>query len=215
MAKERIRPLYGTVDLETTDLNPIEGGITQIGCLLTDPITLEDIDGFQCYVKPYGKKVSLKALEYTGLTLDFLEKEGLPAKEAFKQFTDFLKKNTKNKQKQYLPTLVGHNVQFDQGFLIQFFKENGADFFDFFSQRYMDTLVLSNLIFDADETMPNFKLPTCAAQLGLEEVQNHNAWDDILQSNGILLESVRRLRSSGGNSEAVEKQERFRANFKF
>lgn len=209
-----VRPRFLYCDVESSGLVGVTHGITQIGALVIDAETLEDIDAFDCYIKPYGKVIDQRAMDYTGLSVDFLEKEGLPVKDAYQGFTTFLQKHLPSKRPQDKHTFCAHNAKFDKQMLEPFFKENKGDFYDYFCEDSLCTWRLGIMQWGGDLEVTQFKLPILAEKANLEKTQNHDAMNDVWQGADLLKFYIRNMRN-GGNSEAVEKQERFRANFKF
>lgn len=215
-AKKKQRPFYIVADVESTGLSGEKHMITQIGALVMDPITLEDVDAFTLYVKPYGKEVDQRAMTYTGLTLDFLEKEGVEQKEACRLFIEFINRFRPSKHASMRPLPIGQNFQFDIQMMIPFFRECGENFYEFFQDRYLDTLCLANMAFDNDESMPNFKLATIAEKLEIEEVQYHDAMNDVFSTADIFRTFAKKLRNNNSPSDQEEtKKSSHRLTFQF
>ena len=96
---------YVVFDLETTGLSPINDEITEIGAVKV--IDGKVSDTFEMLVKP-NQKISQKITDLTGISNEMV-KDKPPIAEVLPKFMDFV---------EGLP-LVGHNVDFDYGFLCE------------------------------------------------------------------------------------------------
>ena len=96
---------YVVFDLETTGLSPINDEITEIGAVKV--IDGKVSDTFEMLVKP-NQKISQKITDLTGISNEMV-KDKPPIEEVLPKFIDFI---------EGLP-LVGHNVDFDYGFLLE------------------------------------------------------------------------------------------------
>ena len=83
-------------------------------------------------------------------------------------------------------TLVAHNAPFDMAVLAKCLAAYGIEWQE--RAAYVDTVLLARRAFPA---LPNHKLDTLAAHLGLE-LRHHDAGSDALACAAVLLESERR-----------------------
>ena len=117
--------------------------------------------------------------------------------EVARNFKELLKKANPSGQARYKPTLVGHNIKFDIGFLIQLLLLIGENLFDYIDENPICTLKLSQQKWNADETVSSFSLVSCAKKAELEQVQNHDAMEDVFQTADLFKFHTRLLRAEG------------------
>lgn len=169
-------------DLETTGTNPARHGIHQISGMI-------EIDGvererFDFKVRPNPKAEVLdEALAVGGVTREQIESYP-PMEDVYRDFVGMLSRyvNKFNKADKFF--LVGYNnAAFDNQFLRGFFLQNGDNYFgSWFWSNSVDVMVLASQYLLAERPlMPNFKLSTVAAQLGVvvSEDKLHDALYDI------------------------------------
>jgi DNA polymerase III epsilon subunit-like protein len=113
------------VDVEAAGPIPGEYSLTSIGaCDVRDGDT-----AFECLVKPINSNFDRKALEVAGLSLDDLERVGLPPAEAMEGFRRWIEKTCGRENR---PVFVGFNASFDWSFVNYYFhKYLGANPFGF------------------------------------------------------------------------------------
>ena len=182
------------LDTETGGLDASKCAITQLSCQMVRLDTYEIIGVFDEYIKPYPKgdfhintnktlrkkreiekeesayfEYNPQALKVTGLSVDFLNKNGKDINEVADSFISFIKKCTLGTSKAYKPILVGHNIPFDLNFLFHFFiytgkmKEfsdvfNGTeDIFGNFHPQMIDTMTLSRMAFADDPEVTTYE----------------------------------------------------------
>ena len=150
--KQEKNPIvFFTLDFETGGLKCQTSAITQIAIHATRLDTFERIGTFVRYVTPYQRKeiagvgapkrktlkskyeqdeapmmdYEAKALEYSAITMQMLEEQGQDliqvAQDALKFFQDHTPKGGKNAK----PFIVGQNIEFDKGFLMQMMEYAG------------------------------------------------------------------------------------------
>lgn len=169
-------------DLETTGTNPARHGIHQISGMI-------EIDGvererFDFKVRPNPKAEVLdEALAVGGVTREQIESYP-PMEDVYRDFVGMLGRyvNKFNKADKFF--LVGYNnAAFDNQFLRGFFLQMGDNYFgSWFWSNSVDVMVLASQYLLAERPlMPNFKLSTVAAQLGVSvsEDKLHDALYDI------------------------------------
>lgn len=169
-------------DLETTGTNPARHGIHQISGIV-------EIDGveqerFDFKVRPNPKAEILdEALAVGGVTREEIDAYP-PMEEVYCKLVALLSRyvNKYNKTDKFF--LVGYNnASFDNQFLRGFFLQNGDNYFgSWFWSNSVDVMVLASQYLLADrQLMPNFKLSTVAAQLGVvvSEDKLHDALYDV------------------------------------
>ena len=146
-------------DLETTGLSPQKDEIIEFGALHV--IKGEIADRISLLVKP-EKAVPKSVQKLTGITEKLLEQEGIPLKDALKQFLQFA--GTRK--------IVYHNAGFDRAFLRNACENCGCNFPN---QPYVDTMVLAKQ--ELDE-VDNYKLETVTNYFGWNTKQTHRALQD-------------------------------------
>lgn len=96
------------LDIETGGFSKTKNGVCEIAFIAVDN-DLNITDTYHVFIKPYLREnsdelVSYKAeaMKVNGLTVEFLEKEGIHVKEAMQELINFLVNND-------ITTLIGHN----------------------------------------------------------------------------------------------------------
>jgi DNA polymerase-3 subunit epsilon len=204
---------YIVFDFETGGLDPKKHAATEIAMLCIDGSTLQEVGRYESYISPYLFEYQKEALNYTGITMEKLDRLGKPLKQVVKEIVEWVKEmRVKTDSTSYTkkPILVGHNPLFDIGFLQQIFKEAKEDatkLFDGkldFNNQYqfslLDTIVLSKLTWANDEVMNSFNLGSCVGKAGIEIVDAHKAINDVVATKELLITLVNRLRSNTGTS---------------
>lgn len=93
------------LDLETGGFDPKKYGILQVGLIKIDSNKI--VDKWNSWIKPY-KPIKLENLEFVGVTMDFLEKNG----EDYNKVMAGMKKLIGPED-----VIGGHNIEFDLRFL--------------------------------------------------------------------------------------------------
>lgn len=149
---------YVAIDLETTGLDPRFEEIIEVAGIMYE--NGHETTRFQSLVNPH-QKIGTYITELTGITGEML-KTAPDADEVLPKFFAFIGT---------LP-VVGHNVNFDINFLYDFSPEESP-----FSNDFIDTLRLSRRLY---HDLPNHKLSTLAAYLGVTDQVEHRAFADCL-----------------------------------
>lgn len=220
MSKEKFltRTPWIVLDFETGDLTPDKGAITQVCCLAIDSTSLEEINAYTAYIKPnYSPTLGYnpKALEYSGITLAKLSKDGKDVKQVvadLKQF--FISMNPSPKTARYRPVIVGHNIKFDIPFLETTFQLCEENVYDYISEASICTLQLSTMKWNQDQTMKSFKLKPCCEKAGVQLNQAHDAMEDVFATADLFKFLIKSVQNEGG-SVANQEKERFRKSFQF
>lgn len=134
------------------------------------------------------------ALNYTGLTLEKLEKEGMDGETLYKELCVIFKDFKRGKK---LPLLCGHNVdEFDKAFLEFLFTINGDNLYDYVSKHFIDTLWLSRFLLGS-ELVDNHKLETLCNYFNINLSDAHGALADTKSTMELYL----KLQEFGKNTE--------------
>lgn len=227
------------LDFETGGLDPRLHAITEVAAVAIKGDTLEKIDLFSSFVKPYGKDQVERdgklvreydydeaALKSTGITFADIE-SGMDIKDVVNELLILFKKADLYPGKGALrPIAVAHNSKFDKGFLIQPFvhckkiKEfekclyGGTDFYGNFQPEMLDTIIVSRMAYGHDDDMTNYKLQSCITRSGIELSDAHRAINDTLATKDMVCSFINKLRSDGG-SGGQEVKTKFRKHFQF
>ena len=148
-----------TIDIETTGLDPEKDEILEIAAIKY--IENNEAEVFSRVVKvqnPLTKEIS----ELTGITDDFLLKNGMDIETALKDFWDFVGR----------AKLVGYNISFDMSFLRNASIEHKIKMR---ANKCIDVLQLARR---KVKDTKNYKMSTVANALGIEMVQKHRAESD-------------------------------------
>lgn len=230
MADDKITQIV-CIDFETGGFDANKNPATEVGLISFKNDIFEEISRYKSYIKPYDKENGLeytqKALDFTGLSIDKLEKEGQKyIKVVNDLIAEFKKANTAgNKTKK--PILLGHNIAFDIPFLMQLFDLVGKDLSEFldgkldnksrFIPAYFDTM------WDARRRWPemkkeikNHKLETVTEKLGIRLEDAHEALADVEATMEVYKYFTKNLRNSQNISNiANNNKEKSREQYAF
>ena len=148
-----------TIDIETTGLDPEKDEILEIAAIKY--IENNEAEIFSRVVKvqnPLTKEIS----ELTGITDDFLLKNGMDIETALKDFWNFVGR----------AKLVGYNISFDMSFLRNASIEHKIKMQ---ANKCIDVLQLARR---KVKDTKNYKMSTVASELGIEMAQKHRAESD-------------------------------------
>jgi len=179
--------------------------LVEIAAVVIDVEKLEIVEEASWLIKPYddGLEYSKGAFQVHGISKEMLVDKGKDLKEVYSEFTNILKKYKSGRWK---PVLAGHNFEkFDIPFLqgmFGTFKDNILDYV----QGTEDTLRWSSYKW---KESTNYKLGTVCSNLDVELTDAHRALRDTVANAELIIKFIQLLRS-----EATEKENRFRDNFK-
>lgn len=172
-----------------------------------------------------------RALTYSDISMDVLYSMGRPIQDICQDIIDFIQRNTLPVVASNKPFLVGQNPEFDKGFLQQIMVYTGLwktftklvrgakDFWGNFQPAQLDTIIVSQLIFDNDKSINTWKLEAISERLGIDLDDAHDADADVTATREILRVATARMRNVGSEVQAVgglavEKKEKLRDHFK-
>jgi DNA polymerase III epsilon subunit-like protein len=107
------REVFISVDVETSGPIPGEYSLLTIGAC-----TVDEKETFECRLKPINRNAVPEAMRVTGLSLDELERSGMPPHEAMSGFRDWIARATGTDG---TPVFVGMNAPFDWSFINYYF----------------------------------------------------------------------------------------------
>ena len=166
-----------------------------------------------------------RALEYSGITMERLEAQGVDLKEVAGAVLRFAERATLSKGTQCKPVLIGQNITFDIGFLTQLMSYAGltkeyektfagkTDFYGNFQPLYLDTILLARLALAADTGVTSYKLELVAERLGIELDDAHDAGADVAATLEIVRVCAARMRNSEGAVTETAPKEKTRNHF--
>lgn len=163
------------LDIETTGFKPENGDeILEIGAIkvIRDKI----LDEFVMLLKPM-RPVDAESMSIHGITNELLAEEGKDAREVLEAFRGFAGNSI----------LVGHNVQFDLGFLNHYLAAHGLPVFH---NNTMDTLDIARRLL----ILPSYSLEKVAAYLKVPQPEAHRALADVKTTHGVLLKLFERAK---------------------
>lgn len=237
------------LDFETGGLDPVRCACTQIAVQALQLDTLEVFDRYTAYIAPYCKQelgaarrkvlrskhelaqptermdYEPRALEYSGITMERLEAQGVDLKEVAGAVLRFAERATLSKGTQCKPVLIGQNITFDIGFLTQLMSYAGltkeyektfagkTDFYGNFQPLYLDTILLARLALAADTGVTSYKLELVAERLGIELDDAHDAGADVAATLEIVRVCAARMRNSEGAVTETAPKEKTRNHF--
>lgn len=170
------------LDLETGGYNSWKRPVLQIAGILEEDG--EVVEEFDMKVRPHeDKTASEDALEFLDLTSDEIAQYPDPEL-VHKRLTDgILDQYVDRYDREDKLFLLGYNIQFDEDFLRQFFKDCGDQYFgSWFFAPAIDVMVLAGEYLRPQRPqMKNFKQGTVASQLGIgvDEDALHDALYDV------------------------------------
>lgn len=248
---------FETGGIPKKDLTVAQIGITQIALHAIRLDTFEKIGSFVKYVYPYEQKAvkaltpkrkTLKskydveaptemvygkeALEFTAITMDMLREKGVDINELAQDVLKFIEGVTAPKTPRNMkPIIIGQNITFDEGFLIQMFEFTGllkelmklvrgwVDFYGNWHPQMMDTLHLGQLALCHNPNITSYSLGIMCENLGIELDDAHDADADVTATTNVVAILTQRMRSVGGSIEdtggiQMNKAEKSRKHFK-
>lgn len=200
---------YIVLDFETGGFDPAISAATEIGMQIIHPETLQEICRYGELFKsemimvadkfkpddqnpipknPYkGGYYYEGAFKVTGLTLDFLNKNGKDYIEVANVMAEKFSQGKLSKGSWSKPILVGHNLAFDIPFLQTLFSlakldlakfvQGSKDYKGVWYPYYKDTMHLSKMKWPNSES---YKLGDCCKMAGIELVDAHRAVNDVV-----------------------------------
>lgn len=242
-----------TLDFETGGLNCQTSAATQIAIHATRLDTFERLGSFVKYIYPYNQKEikgvtktrkALKtkyelnesvpmeygdvALEYSAITMDMLYEQGEDVESIAQQVLEFIKEHTPKTPRNMKPFLIGQNVEFDKGFLMQLMERAGlvkelskylrgaTDFYGNFQPLSLDTIILGQLALCHLPNVDSYKLELMCENLGVELDDAHDADADVSATTNVVGVLTQRMRNNqeDGDTITMHKTEKTRQHFK-
>lgn len=202
---------YIVFDCETGGLDPYKNPITQIALLTIDSESLKELNRWETFVKPYDNlEITKAALDTTGLKMADIN-SGLGKKELVSALITYFKESSPNSRPENRPVLVGHNVQFDMGFLNYIFSTTDKSVLDYVNPTQIDTMALTKMYGKTER----LKLEIACAEFGIVLKNAHSAMPDVLATTDLLKHYISMLRSSEKESDSSAKEKVVKSRVKF
>jgi len=199
--------------VETGGKMDTKNPITEIAIVIISGATLEEIARFSTFVKPYGGLViEQEALDYTGITMKQIE-GGMEVEEVVEAVIKITKETKQSTSHHYKPIVVGHNVQFDIGFIRGMFEHVKADYDKSFNKDYFCTMRLDHARNYATPEL-GYKLEECCDRAGVELIDAHGAINDTLATTDLFKYHILAMRSGKGELNK-SKEKKTRDTFQF
>lgn len=125
------------VDTETGGLDPLEYSILSVGAVVWERRRV--VAEIEVFVHENPILCDEEALQVNRVDLDWLEEHGKNPASTVSLLESFLAEYFGKPDNDHKVCLVGHNVQFDIGFLKRLYRLGGGDFSKRFSHRSVDT----------------------------------------------------------------------------
>jgi DNA polymerase III epsilon subunit-like protein len=182
------------LDVETTGMSQTKHGIIQVGgCICGEEGEgLNILEEFCLNSAPFpADLIEDEALAVSGVTREQLRGFPPPAV-VHKDLIAVFEKHCNKFDKKDKMLFLGYNASFDYGFLRKWFDKAGDKYFgSWFWHPAVDVMGLAMLrLVDIRHELPDFKLTTVAARLGVPLDQAHNALQDARATKSIF-EKVR------------------------
>lgn len=206
---------YIVFDFETGGLDCEKNPITQVGLIVLDGATLQEKERYSTYVQNYNSLDYVqKALDYTGTTMDDINK-GKLLPEVVEDMKQIFLRSVEGKGKfKRKPIMVGHNIDaFDMDFLDYIFDACSEDISKYISRTTKDTMWMA---FDCwqEEGIDKYNLQVCCERAKVDLIGAHDAMNDVEATVGLFKFFLNRMRGGSG-SDFLEESTRFRETFKF
>ena len=161
-------------DVESTGLDVTSDEVVQIAAV--ELVAGQVGRTFEKFILP-GKALG-DSVHVHGFSEAYLQEFGEEASQVFTDFLTFVDG----------AVLVGHNVHYDLSIVSSHMKRVGLDFD--YQDRFYDTLDLTRRVYPE---LKNYKLETLSQFIGTEREPTHNAMDDILATQEVLVKTFARL----------------------
>lgn len=199
-------------DVETGGFSNVKNPITQIAFMVIDSVTFKERERVEFFIKPYDDLViGAEALEATGLKMSEINK-GLEKEEAVEIIIDLLKKSMPNNHPSNKPTMIGHNVSFDIGFLKSLFERCKKDLMKYIQPTSLDTLAMTRIAYPESSS---YKLKNICKEVGINLKNAHNAMPDVIATTKLFTLMSNQMRQTVGATSVEDKVTKRRDKFQF
>lgn len=205
---------YVVIDFETSGLDKDDGlhaqkyAATEFAGLAINGVTLEEILRYDDMIKPYdiGLIYDEEAAKFTGINKDMCERDGILLKDLVANICQLFTEANLHNSRTAKPILVGHNWDFDKGFLQDIFRrakvdlskyvDGDKDAYGNFIPHGIDTMDLAKACWaEVTDTTTKYRLNNCCERAGIDVVDGHHAMNDVIPTADLLRFFISRLRS--------------------
>lgn len=182
---------YAIIDTETGGLHPQHNPICEIAFVVLNN-KLEEVDRYSAVNRNYNDLTySQEALNTHKISMKEIN-AGITIQESLSNMDSIFKKYCKGRNK---IVMIFHNAEYDMKMLKYAYDFCKKDIHKHTYQNVMDTLKISHMAWGHDDSMENFKLPTCCARIGVSVADSHRAMGDVLSTTKLFIHHVKNLRS--------------------
>ena len=168
---------YFLFDVETTGLDSEKHEICSLAAIMLDDNLNYKAKGFMKLMPENWDIAQPEALKINGIDPKTWTATHNSNVESIQKMLDFINKNKKKKEKVYP---MGHNVDFDIGFLMALMKKHGFPWFGTFHHRKKDTIqMMDDWRLYVEEDFRDFRLSGCCKRFGIEIPNAHDASADV------------------------------------
>lgn len=121
------------IDTETGGLDPDVHSLLQIGYVIENPNWQTHRN--EMVISKHNYTTTEQAMKINNLDLDFIREVGNTEDYAVREIINHIARTCTTK-----PVVIGHNVNFDIGFMKAIFKRTGYDYESTFNHRVVDTM---------------------------------------------------------------------------
>lgn len=204
---------YIVFDTETGGFDASESPILEIALIALDGDTLQEVERYETYIKPYDDlTISKDALKANGIVMADVMQNGLTKAEAFKEINAFFKRRNPRGNKFNKPIMVGHNVQFDMGFMEMFYYFNKEkDLYDTVSRSSSCTMLDAKRL----NVTERLDLTTLCEHFKIELSNAHRAMPDTAATAELFVRLTEIMRGNVGKVQKTPKVEKEKTRVKF
>ncbi|MFA4960466.1 MAG: 3'-5' exonuclease [Candidatus Pacearchaeota archaeon] len=163
------------IDTETTGLYPRYNKVLTVGMLFADieKDFFEIVSSKHIFIKHENYNIDPQALAVNKINIDQHDKIAIRPNLACKKINSFIEKNNLNESQ-----MLGHNINFDRGFLRELFKKEGLN--PIFPRDHIDTMQIWNHLKRKNIVSFNLRnnLGTLAEFFNIDYSNAHGALED-------------------------------------
>lgn len=202
---------YCVIDTETGGLHPHLNPICEIAFVILNN-NMEEVDRYSAINKNYNNLTyNQQALNVHGISMKEIN-AGITIEDSLKNMDSIFSKYCKKTSK---VVLVGHNMDFDMKMLRYAYEFCGRDIKKYTFEAVQDTLKLSHMAWGHNDSMENFKLPTCCERIGVEVADSHRALGDVLSTVKLFKYHIMNLRNMQQAAPQLQLKDEYSRNHSF
>lgn len=211
-------------DFETGGLDSNKNPALEFAGIWLDPYDFKEITRYEAVIKPFSDMpIDEKALQANGITHEELS-QGTDVNKVVAEIIERTEMANKGRMKFRKCVMVGHNVQFDIGFMMQIFNFTKNDMSKIFLgakgygkaawfPSFFDTQNLAMLSYADKPEITSLNLSKCCENESIDLVDAHRAMNDTEATKDLFISYMIKMR--GGSFNSGGKVAKFRDDFKF